>query len=647
MGYVIGVLVLAGLVLWPLAAAQVGLGDGEEVAEGTTITDYRGEFVVDELGRMRVTETVTVDFPDSESHGIYRFFDSRDPNAPGLRRVPEAVEVEVDPQLTLDQRLDLARERSSLFEDDLADLIAQYGEEEGKLRAAERYSPSFDDTEITRRGWSGRYTTLRIGDEYNRLPAGEHVYVIEYEVPDVLLPDADGSRFYWNLVPSGWRQPIEKASLSVTLPASSRDVRCAVGTGAPGGCASVSGEGSTELQIATGALEPGTPVTLRAGVDMAAPLVTADELPWSQEWDAVLGTDRTLAAVILALALGLAVPAVCVLVRARDPLPQAQPRTIAPEGVGPAQAAYLLSKRATPNLLASSVLYAASRGVVALRSTNNGWRVAVDTDLSWDGVDPVTTKVRSIGGGAIGARKKTKAAKRSARKLYDAQIKTRNGLREWAIGEKLLEEAVDPFLCRLGFTFAVIAAVVLAFLRPNDTTLWVLVPGLFAVLVLPMLPPGAGLRRTAAGRDLAAQVAGFRQSLRERADDFQSDQARYDSALPWAVAFGLTREWSRRFRVASGVATVAVPAYLPYDQHTLNRHLTATDGDGLGLVSALTSDFERSVGSAIRSYEASSAFSSGGSSSSGGGFSYSGGGGGGGGGFSGGGGGGDGGGGSW
>ncbi|MDQ4109678.1 MAG: DUF2207 domain-containing protein [Actinomycetota bacterium] len=648
-GYLVGALVLAMLVLWPLAAAQLWPSSGDEVAEDTTITDYRGDFVVDANGTMSVTETVTVDFPDSSSQGIFRFFDSRDPNAPALRRVPEQIDVVVDPDLTLEQRLDQARQKWSdgyFDEEIMPDVVELYGEEEAKSRAVEIYAPDYAATAVTRHGWSERYTNLRIGSEGDRLPAGEHVYVIKYQMPSVLLPDGDRSRLYWNLVPSGWRQPIERATLSLTLPAESADVRCAVGRGATGGCSSVSGEGSTELEVTTGALDPGTPVTVSTDLDMAAPPITDEELPWAQRWDPVMGTDLSLATVLLALAAGLALPAVYLLFRTRDPLAGAQTRAMPPEGVGPAQAAYVLSKSVGPTLLASSVLYAASRGLVTIRSTQNGWRITVGEDRSWDGIDPVTGTIKTLDGVAIGASKKSKAAKSSGKRLSTAQTKMRKDLETWALEKKLLERRTDRFIWSLAFGLAAPAGAVLAVVRPGDTTLWALVPGVFAVLITPMLRQGAGLVRTEAGRTLATEALGFRQSLRSRSDDFHGDQARYDSYLPWAVGFGIADEWARSFRVLGGAALV-VPAYLPYDQHALHRQPVAGDGGGDGLVSALTDDFERSLGSAIRSYEVSSTFS-GGSSSGTGGSSYSGGGaGGGGGGFGGGGGGGDGGGGSW
>ena len=43
-----------------------------------------------------MTETLTVDFPESGKHGIFRFFDRADPSAPHARRDPHDISVTMD-----------------------------------------------------------------------------------------------------------------------------------------------------------------------------------------------------------------------------------------------------------------------------------------------------------------------------------------------------------------------------------------------------------------------------------------------------------------------------------------------------------------------------------------------------------------------
>ena len=608
--YAAGILVTAVLVLWPLVTSAFPAGGGEEIVEDTTITSYDADFVISEDGRMKVTETLVVEFPTSDSHGIFRFFDSRDPNAPSLRRRPENVTVEVDPGVS--------------------------------------HTQDYGRTRTSREGSGERYTDLRIGNEYAELPAGPHTYVIRYEMSDVLLPDGpdgDGARFYWNLVPSGWRQPINHADLAVTLPADTEDVRCAVGRGATDGCASAEGEGTSALHVTAEDLEPGTPVTVQAAVPgLTAPAFTGPELPWSQRWDVVTGTDRDVFGLIVGFAIAALLVGGIVQVRTWDRLPRIEPRATPPADIGPAQAAYLLEKQAKPRLLGASILYAASRGIVGIRSTQNGWRTSTfrSEDVprpSWNTVDRVTRVVEKFDNLAIGAKKSSTAARQAAKTLGKTMPTFRERAESWAVDDGLMvRRGADMWLYAVGFVIAALAGVVLAFVRPGGTTLWALAPCLFAILIGPAAVPGAGLARTEKGRALAAEAAGFRETLRARRGDFDGDQATYDSYLPWAVAFGCGKDWARRFKVG-GVSKPAVPDYLPYNQHMLYGTATAT---GVAdIAGALTKDFEGSFNAAVRAYQAPS--SGGGSGSGGwsGGFS------GGGGGDFGGGGGGDGGGGSW
>src|SRR5689334_3816440 len=170
LGRVLALLVLGGLIAFPLLGWHWPVSDAEP--ETTTITDYRARYDVGADGRMHVQERITVDFGCCK-HGIFQFFDHADKNAPTLRRVPQDILVDRDGQ---PDGLDLSTEDH------------------------------------------GRITVARIGRADTVLPVGTHVYEIRYWIDDVLLPAPGGSRFYWNLVPGGWRQPIDHAQLTVTLP---------------------------------------------------------------------------------------------------------------------------------------------------------------------------------------------------------------------------------------------------------------------------------------------------------------------------------------------------------------------------------------------------------------------------------------------
>ncbi|MEJ7795477.1 MAG: DUF2207 domain-containing protein, partial [Nocardioides sp.] len=149
---VVALLVLCVAVLfssWVYAGSAV-----EEVYEPTSITSYDAVFDVGEDGSMRVVETIVVDVSSVDRHGIFRFFDRADPNAPELRRQPRDLSVQQD-------------------------------------------GGSVPVDYTTRE--QGRFYVARIGDSQRYLSLGEHTYRIEYVVDDVLVeaPPGAGSRVYW------------------------------------------------------------------------------------------------------------------------------------------------------------------------------------------------------------------------------------------------------------------------------------------------------------------------------------------------------------------------------------------------------------------------------------------------------------------
>ena len=92
---------------------------------------------------------------------------------------------------------------------------------------------------------NGRITNLKIGSADITVDQGEHTYVIGYTIDGVLEPGTTGqtTQFYWNLIPGGWRQPINEAELTVHLPVAAQSVQCGRGVGQTGGC-TAEGEGT-------------------------------------------------------------------------------------------------------------------------------------------------------------------------------------------------------------------------------------------------------------------------------------------------------------------------------------------------------------------------------------------------------------------
>ena len=162
---------------WP------SLGGVEQ--DTATITNYVADFTVAKDGRINVTETLQVNFPDYK-HGIFRFFDVQDPNDSHVRLVPHDIAVSRD-----------GRRR------------ALRGPDEGK----------------------GRYRNVKIGSADTTM-TGAHTYVITLQHRRRPRRDGEGrADFYWNLIGAAGGCRSRRPALTVHLPARFGDVKCAVGQG--------------------------------------------------------------------------------------------------------------------------------------------------------------------------------------------------------------------------------------------------------------------------------------------------------------------------------------------------------------------------------------------------------------------------------
>ena len=574
-GSVAGLVVVVLVLLAPAAFSGAEGGGGDEP---TTITSYVADFDVADNGDLAATERLTVAFPVGDRHGIFRFFDHADDSEPNARRVPHDITVTMDGG---DVPVELTTEDH------------------------------------------GRYTVARIGDPDSFLPVGEHVYEISYEIDGVLSPGSDGAEteLYWNLIPGGWQQPIERSDLTVHLPTAAVGVQCAVGAGATGGCRAA-GDGTDTLRVRTGALAPHTPVTVRAGLDMPTP-PAGEARPWSVAMDPVLGPHPVVLGVVLALAVGAGVLGVVLARRARETDPQFPLMYAPPDGIGPAQAAYLVTEQVDDEQYVATLMYAAEKGAIGLDRSGEAWTI---TDKGgpggWAGLYPVTTGVAHLLGGPgtsfTASPKDVQAGKRLKREIESFE----SGTEEWARTAGLMVGSGLGGLGALVIIGCALAVVGVAIWNPCDMTFLGLGPGAFAVLGGGLAAPGAGTRRTRAGRDLWSRAGGFRRilstpSAQERFD-FSGREELYTAYVPWAVAFGCADTWAEKYRTEMG-AEPPVPSYFGH------AYAGAHTGSH---VSSMVDDFHSTVSSAISSYEATQKSSS----SGGGGFSGGGGGGGGGGG---------------
>jgi hypothetical protein len=558
-----GLAVLAIAVLWP--ALRYGSG-GSATAETTTITRYLADFTVGAQGDLTVTETLTVRFPDYGKHGIFRFFDRADPSAPHARREPHDI------------------------------LVTRDGRSE--------------EVDLTKQS-AGRYVVARIGDPAVTLIPGEHVYTIFYRIDGVLEPGTQGTptQLYWNLIPGGWAQSIDGYALTVHLPAAASPVQCAVGNGAAGGCRAL-GTGTRTLTVRGGHLDPRTPVTIEAGLPIPTP-PAGKSVPWTARFDPVLGTSVPMLVLVLLLAAAAGAVGAVVAHGSHERPPPYPLQYAPPDGIGPAEAVYVVTERVDNTQFVASLLWAAQQGAIDLRRDGDTWTI---TDKSgpdgWAKVDPVTASVAPLLGGPGGSFSASRGDVSSGRALQTRIAAFEGETRAWGKSQGYL---TGGGLGRFGGAL-VLGALGLAFLGVlSGMSVLALVPGLFAVAALPVALPTSATRRTAAGRDLWSRLGGFRRVLSTPSSkarfDFSGRQELYTAYLPWAVAFGCAEEWAKKYRTEVG-AEPPVPAYF--------AGWYAGDQTG-AFVDQMVGDFTSTVSSSISAYQATQSHSSGGGGFSGGG----------------------------
>jgi hypothetical protein len=570
-----GLVVLAIAVVWPALQYNTG-GPGAE--ETTTISRYLADFDVDANGDLTATERITVLFPESGKHGIFRFFDRADLSAPHARRQPHDITVSMDGG------------------PEPFDLSTQSG---------------------------GRYVVARIGDPNITLVPGAHTYTISYRVDGVLEPGTDGAQtqFYWNLIPGGWAQPIRDARLTVHLPAPASPVACAVGAGAVDGC-TARGEHTRTLTVATGDLAPRTPVTIKAGLPIATP-PAGTTIPWSARWDPVLGDSVLVLAIVLLLA-ALSGAIGALVAHSAHERPPAYPLQYAPpDGIGPAGAVYVVTETVDNQAFVASLLWAAQQGAIDLTRDGDTWTITDKAgQAGWAKVDPVTAAVAPLLGGPGGRFRATRGDVTSGKALKSRIAQFESETRAWGKQNGYLTQAGLGAAGTLLTIGAILGVLAFGFFNWLDMSITALIPGLFAVAALPMLLPTSRTKRTPAGRDLWSRLGGFRRVLSTPSSkqrfDFAGRQELYTAYIPWAVAFGCADEWAKKYRTEMG-AEPPVPAYF--------AGYYAGDHTG-NYVNQMVGDFSSTVASSISAYQATQSHSSGG----GGGFSGGGGGGGGGGG---------------
>ncbi|HZQ31069.1 MAG TPA: DUF2207 domain-containing protein, partial [Mycobacterium sp.] len=580
-------LIVIGL-LWPLVltgASQPGSTD-----DPVWFSSYKADYHVSADGRVDVTENITAQFPGGK-HGIFEFWDVAAPHDPKVRLVPTVLSASMD-------------------------------------GAPIRYTVSWEKNR--------RIVTAKIGDPDTYLSPGSHEYVIHSVIPDALAPATVGKNlefasssgetssaptvFYWFAVKS-WNNRMNRADISVTLPAAVHGVQCTIGWGKGDACPAPTIDGN-RIDMSFSGLPARTPVSLRAGVNIATP--PRHEMPWPYTWDRILGTSQNkvislLVASLVAGLVGLAWWRTTVETKPPFPLQYAPP-----EGLGPVQCEYIRTEAVPRNALTATLFYLAERGLVSLTQVGEKhWTVGgLAEPKDWDSVDSVSQEVgKRLRVTDRGSEFEAKNSVASGQTLSAAKTDLTKEVQRWAKREKLVASRGVELWVRAANVAAGVLAVCGFFTWGFTITLWGLPFAIFFVATIASWAPGVGSRRTAAGRELWSRIGGFHRMLTtdsaEARFDFGARKDLYSAYVPFAVATGAAALWAKKYQTTTGTAAPQPDWY----------HSTMPVGYGfIGSGGAGFDSFESTLSSSIGAYTASQSSSSGG----GGGFGGGGGGGGGG-----------------
>jgi hypothetical protein len=407
-GWSISLVLIAIGLLWPLVFT--GGSSGGPTNDPVTFSSYSVDLVVDADGNLDATETITAEFPPGR-HGIFRHWDVANPNSPKVRQVPEVNSVVLD----------------------------------GRPAS---YQMLWEDHE--------RYRVAKIGDPGRYLNQGTHVFQIRYTVDGVLDPggtgadkgfassvgDADSrSAFYWNVIAPAWNNRIGLVDVSVTLPGTVSGAQCSVGYGVGRECEDLTVSGNT-VELSAEGLPPRTPVTLRAGVDVPTP--PRAELPWSYDWDRILGHSLTGVLWVAGLTAAAALGAFLWYRTTVERSPGFPVQYAPPEGLGPVQCEYIRTESVPSKGITATLLHLAERRLVTLRQTgDNRWIVrGADDGGDWGNVDPVSRTVayalKVVG---AGAKFRADASAESGELLTTAKRRMATGVEAWALRKRLLKKS--------------------------------------------------------------------------------------------------------------------------------------------------------------------------------------------------------------
>jgi len=530
------------------------------------------------------------------------------------------IEVQKDGDIVVTERIAVTAEgaqiRRGIFRD-----LPRYFESDGA-----RLAYGYDVIGVKRDGLAEPYATetednayrIRIGDADVFLEPGPHAYEIRYRVRNQIRYFVSYDEVYWNATGNYWAFPILAARVTIVLPAGARvsATRAYTGVlGAAGADYTHAGSGSRQVFEAARPLGAGEGLTVAVGFakGMIDPPSGVDEgWLWWQRNGAL--------AILLASLAALSWFHMRSFDRVgRDPLkgpvfPLYEP----PKGYSPAAAHHIYYRGLRGHVaLIATLMNLAVKGRIRIDASNK--KITVLERMAKNGDD-------RAGLAAEDASLEQTIFSRTGRKVldgeYDPTLTTAYSSFKDALS---LKYGDDYFRWNLGYTVAgltlTVGGVVFAAFQASMWTMWhtlavLALAGLNILFVYLMPAP------TPKGQKVRAEIEGFRlymeiaEKLQPNAVDIGSEKLpplskeRYEAFLPYAVALGVERPWTRHFE-----------RLLPKDAEGYNPNWAGLSGNGRHTLSGLNHSLISSMSSGVSSAlpQSSSSSGSGGGGSSGGG----------------------------
>ncbi len=553
--------VLAGSVV--LVALLLGSKPGY-AAEN--VDSYQSAIVINQDGTINVTETIVYNFNNTpDKHGIYR-------------DIPRII-----------TNSDGAQYRMRI------DLLSVQDERGSNYAYSDQTTPET--------------FSLIIGDA-NQLVTGVQKYLIRYRVSGALRYFSDHDELYWNILGTHWKAPFTDVSAQISLPAgvtgSETRLQCYTGVeGSNGSDCMITASDNTISATASRVLQSFEGMTVVVGFPINKVAVLEPEKVISF-FDTAVGKVVLVLILIGVLVWYLILPVVIVwkwFKSGRDPKePTAvtawfdPPKTKTGRPLTPAETSTLINENSGLQEISATIVSLAQRGLMRIeeRKKHDFYLVKVK---DWEGDVSIQPFEKTLLDGIFSTG--------AERHLKNAELVTTVTNVKKQIMKALLDEQYfvgNPQTYQLCFGALGVLALVTADIP----------------LALASFIFGRNLaRKTQTGVEAVAVAKGLKHFLtsQERQLEFQADkQMMFEKLLPYAVAFGVEKIWSERFK---DIALTQPNWYQTYDNRMFNSLLFA---------SALNNSFNsiRSAATPVRS-------TTGSSSGFGGGFSGGGGGGGGGG----------------